>query len=327
MSKLPQKPENGAALILVLSMLSIMSTAAIFSFDSIRLLAQRNTVEQHAAQAKLNAIAAEQLSITQMRQLIIDKTNFGQVISNELNQYEYAFEDGSVSVLAEDLSNCFNLHSVVTGSNINGHEANLEAIGAFASFLEQYEISADAALAMAAALADWQDADDVTLPFGAETGFYIDIEAPYRTPNSPIKSISELRLIRYFTPALLEELGDLICLLPEDSIASLNVNTFQARHAPLLAGVLQDQITRDNLIAIIADRPFGSFSTASDFFRASFPNENDVENSLKAPFKRYPSRVRLIIESEFISSKARLTTEVYFKANGTYDIISRKFGI
>lgn len=319
--------EAGVALILVLSLISIMSAAAVFSFDSLSRIIQRNVVEQQVAQARHYAMAAEQISIAQMREVINDKTNFGLVMSNQLNRYDYTLDTATITVVARDMSNCFNVHGVVSGSNIEGHVAELDAINAFAALLQQFGIGRDAARGMSSALADWQDADDTALPLGAESQYYADQEIAYRTPNSPVRSLTELRLIRDFSPSLLEALNDLICIGAGEKTARLNVTTFEPQHAPLIAALLENRISQENLASFLEDNPPGRFEGREDFFDSGLLGALDIDGELKRPFNNYPSYVRFIIESRYGDAKLRMQTDVHFEGNGTYAIISRKFGV
>jgi DNA uptake protein ComE-like DNA-binding protein len=56
--------------------------------------------------------------------------------------------------------------------------------------------------AMAAALLDYIDEDDVPRPEGAEQEYYSALPRPYRIRNGPLASLDELLLVRGFTPDL-----------------------------------------------------------------------------------------------------------------------------
>lgn len=57
--------------------------------------------------------------------------------------------------------------------------------------------------ALAAALLDYLDEDDVPRPEGAEQDYYNGLTRPYSIRNGPLASLEELLLVRGFTPALL----------------------------------------------------------------------------------------------------------------------------
>ena len=63
------------------------------------------------------------------------------------------------------------------------------------------------------------------------------------------------------------------------------------------------------------------------FFNSGLLNTLDIDDDRKRPFNNYPSYVRFIIESRYGDAKLRMQTDVHFEGNGTYAIISRKFGV
>lgn len=323
----PQSPQRGAALILVLGLVSIMSTAAVFSFDSLSRLVQRNSVEQQATQARHYALAAEQISINRMRELITDKRNFGLVMRAGLNRYDYALEAATVTVMAEDISNCFNLGALIKGTNLQGYEANPVGINQFAQLLQTYGIGSDAALAMSSAAADWQDSDAKPLPLGAESNHYTDQELGYRTPNAPMRSTTEMRLIRDFTPALLAQLDELLCVPDGTAKLRLNVTTLQPQHAPLLSAILGGTPAVEDLAQFLIEREPGYFAKTDKFLETGLFDRTELPSGAKTSFEHYPSRIRFTIETRLGDAKLRLVTDVRFNENGTYAIISRSFGV
>lgn len=91
---------------------------------------------------------------------------------------------------------------------------------------------------------DWLDDDIDPLQNGAEDDYYSSLETPYRVRNGPMTSITELQLVKGFSPAVEEENADYDRLLPfvtvlpyqQGVFTSLNVNTAP----PELIETLQD---------------------------------------------------------------------------------------
>jgi len=78
------------------------------------------------------------------------------------------------------------------------------------------------------AIIDWIDDDNgqakTTIPDGAEDGYYMNLATPYRTANTPLQSVSELRLIKGFEDnKTYEAIAPLVCAFGVP--ASINVNT------------------------------------------------------------------------------------------------------
>ena len=62
--------------------------------------------------------------------------------------------------------------------------------------------------AIADAIVDWRDADDLTQLNGAEDGDYDAAGLPYGAADVPFRSVEELRLVLGMTPALYERIAD-----------------------------------------------------------------------------------------------------------------------
>ena len=180
--RLSSQSDTGAALVLVLGLISVMSTAAVFSFDSLSRLIQNNLIEQQRAQARHYALAAEQISIKQLRLIITEKQNFGFITRSNLNRYDYTLEKATLNVVATDISNCFNVNALVSGSNIKGYVAAPGAMRQFAALLQKFGIGETAAMGLSSALADWQDTDNVALPLGAESTITQTMTSPIARP-------------------------------------------------------------------------------------------------------------------------------------------------
>ncbi|MCZ2340970.1 MAG: general secretion pathway protein GspK [Bacteroidales bacterium] len=56
---------------------------------------------------------------------------------------------------------------------------------------------------IADAIVDWVDPDDTERPAGAESGYYLGLEQPYRAKNGPMNTLDELLLVRGVTWQLL----------------------------------------------------------------------------------------------------------------------------
>ena len=124
-----------------------------------------------------------------------------------------------------DMQGKFNLNNLV---NAEG-QANAPYVEQFTRLLQVLNIDAS----KAQAVVDWIDTDvNATLPDGAEDDYYTGLEVPYRTANRGISSISELQLVRGFSPSVEEEQADYELLVPhitalpiEFGEVPLNVNT------------------------------------------------------------------------------------------------------
>jgi general secretion pathway protein K len=123
-------------------------------------------------------------------------------------------EGGMIAVSIRDAQGLFNLNNLVR----NGAPSPAD-IGVFQRLLTAQGIDP----ALTEALIDWLDADSNTRPGGGEDIDYLAQQPPYRVANQPLTSVDELRLVRGFTPQIVEKLRPLVTVLPGPS--EINVNT------------------------------------------------------------------------------------------------------
>jgi general secretion pathway protein K len=111
------------------------------------------------------------------------------------------------------------------------------------------------------ALIDWIDADATnTIPDGAENGYYMNLEQPYRTANQTLKSVSTLRLVKGFENAdKLNALLPFVCAI--NAATTINVNTAPAE--VLLS--LDTAVTENDINAVLAARENTPFNSVGEF--------------------------------------------------------------
>ena len=102
---------------------------------------------------------------------------------------------------------------------INLNTASLEVLQ---NLLGQVGVPEGQLQAIAAAIVDWRDADDIASPQGAEGSYYRNLEAAYDAKDGPFESVEELLLVRGVTPALWARLAPLVTVYGS---GRLNINT------------------------------------------------------------------------------------------------------
>ena len=188
------KNEEGAALLSVLLLVSVMSAAMVTAFDILGFYTRQTVTKSHSYQAIQYALAAEIIGA-----------------------------NGTVTGALEEYTNCFNLSSVVVAGSGNGFELNQTGYDQYIRLLEELGIGERQAISLASALVDWQDTDDQPMSSGAEGFIYSQMEIPYRAANYPITEISELRLVRGYSPELVDRLGNLACVDKRSMKTTINL--------------------------------------------------------------------------------------------------------
>jgi general secretion pathway protein K len=178
--------------------------------------------------------------------------------------FTYPLDDGLMTIRLRDGSNCFNLNSVVERSDGDALVVSARGQVQFARLLDLLDVRADRSLAEV--LADWIDSDEQASPNGAEDAAYMGAETGYRTANTFLGDLGELRRVRGFDDEILRKIAPFSCVRPSEAPNQLNVNTLLPRQAPLLAMLLGPDLSLADAREVIRSRPRGGWKDLSEFF-------------------------------------------------------------
>lgn len=221
--------QRGVALVTALLVVSLATVAAVAMATRLQVDVRRTGNLLHGEQAYAYALAAESWAEVILRR-DADDSKIDTLAEDWATALPpIAVEGGFVSGRIEDLQGRFNVNNLV-GPDGKPSQPDLEY---FKRLLGLLGIEAG----LATALLDWIDADiNATFPDGAEDDIYLLENPPYRAANRPLVSISELRLVKGYSPEIITLLEPYITALPQPT--ALNVNTasalvLQALHADL----------------------------------------------------------------------------------------------
>ncbi len=196
-------------------------------------------------------------------------------------------DDGEVAGRVEDLAGRFNVNNLMTPQGTR----NAFAYAWFVRLLTRLELEPK----WAALLLDWIDPDNVaTGADGAEDGVYLGMTPPYRPPNRPITTTSELLSLPGFGLARYRKLQPYIAALPVGT--ALNVCTAPGLVLDALAPALQAFAQDPKLLL-------------SYRLKGCFPTLRDVTTALQPilPAEEKAAATALLAET---STWFRLTTSV-----------------
>lgn len=161
----------------------------------------------------------------------------------------------TLEVSMEDLQGRFNVNELV---GTDGNTPNTAAIAAFQRLLQSVGLEPK----WADYLVDWIDKNtDPMFPDGAEDSVYMELDPPYRTPNMPITSTSELMALPGFTRTDFDRIAPYIVALP----LGVGINTCDA--SPQLIDALtgtQQFSTDSQQFAKQRQQAGGCFPTPAD---------------------------------------------------------------
>lgn len=282
--------QQGVAIITALLIVTIATTVSVAISTHLQLDVRRTSNLIALDQADLYALFAEDVT-----QKILQEPEQFDGIMELLAQYgqykqEYPVEGGFIEGKITDLNSCININALVVSNKLNTITA---------ARLTQLFSNAGIRNKLTDAIVDWIDAgtdDQTTIPNGAEDGFYMNLEKPYRTANTALHSISELRLVKGFDDLLNTSSDDKttvydrilglsrnfkdnnpdnayapsLCAFTTSSNPSINVNTATAE----VLQSLSPDMTEPLVESIIQQRKETPFNSISDF--TSFSNLNTI---------------------------------------------------
>jgi general secretion pathway protein K len=255
--------QRGVAIITALLIVAIATTISISISTRLQLDVRRTGNVIAGDQAYLYTLAAESWSKRILKQDRKDSEidHLGEDWAIELPPLPV--EGGYIQGKLTDLQSCFNINSLLdtsaetsTGTNTKLARTRLERL------LTNLKIDK----AGAQTIIDWIDSDlQTTIPDGAEDVYYMNLAQPYRTANTPLQSISELRLIKGFEdPLVYATVLPHVCAFGVNT--PININTATAEVLRSLA----DDLTDSDIEKIIEQRNETAFNNIGEF--TSFSN-------------------------------------------------------
>ncbi|RHW16963.1 general secretion pathway protein GspK [Sphingomonas gilva] len=264
--------EEGAALLSVLLLVSVMSVLAATLLERVSLATSLAVNGAANAQARAYARAAEAIARVQIADLMArdaSQTTLAGGWQGALRALPVPGGSGSAGVV--DGGNCFNLNSVV--SETPGATpadtllvANPIALRQFVALATSLGVGPGDAARIAAGLADWIDSDSVPAPSGGEDAAYAGRDPAMLPANRFVLDVSELRVVPGMTPDIYARLKPFICALPVGGLSPVNVNTLTERQAPLLAMLFDGRLPVEAARSVIAERPVDGYGSQVRFW-------------------------------------------------------------
>ena len=268
------RSQRGMALLVVLLILTVMVVVAanISTRFHMEMFRTSNLVRQE--QAKWYAYGAEALVAKTLNQDIKDsptRIHLGQYWAT--SGQTFPVDEGVIRGEIRDSQACFNVNGINSSTVPAGEEGLPYSAGVFKQLLINLQVDDSVAEQITDALRDWIDSDDVLVSGqGAEDSWYQSLKVPYLAGNGPMTDISELRLVRGVTPAIYRRLLPQVCALPNATTGpelKINVDTLLESQAPLLSALFLGQMSSEEALSVLRDRPKDGWIDKPTFFGLS----------------------------------------------------------
>lgn len=262
--------ERGAALLTVLLLVAILGALAVVALEKMRLSTALAANSAALDQARAYGVGIESLLAARVDDLIAanpERTTLAGGWNGEKRRIPLP-GGGVAEAVLRDGGNCFNVNSVADGDARTRLTPRAAGIAQFAALLRLLGVPERDAQHIAEATGDWVDSDLDPNRAGAEDSAYARAETPYRTGNTLIADISELRAVNGMNAEIYARVRPWLCALPSTELSPINVNTLAPSQAPLLAMIAPQQVSVDAARNVLAGRPAAGWGSLTDFYRA-----------------------------------------------------------
>ena len=264
--------QGGVAIITALLIVTLAATVSITISTQLQLDVRRTGNLVTTDQAYVYSLLAEKSLQVILQNNELQNGFIDILISEGIAKQPLYIDNAFIEVEVTDLSGCININSLVDSSGTidTVTEDRLNAL------FNNKGIAGN----LTQAIADWIDDDlNNTVPDGAEDGYYLNLKKPYRTAQSPLVSISELRLIKGFedskTYRHVTQLiqgsydedskrfsGPALCAFKTNNNTPININTASIE----VLESIQPDITQAQIDDLVQQRTSGALTTVPSVF-------------------------------------------------------------
>jgi general secretion pathway protein K len=318
-----QKPAErrrcrGVALITVLLVVAIATILAVGMVRSQHMALERAGGLFSQDQAMLYTQGAEDFARELLRQDYDDDKHGNHMVDHPGEAWAQPFppfpvDGGVVNARITDLQGRFNVNRLW-----HDNAPDPEAAAIFQRLLRNLDLPQT----LVPALTDWLDADgDPSGADGAEDDFYSRLEVPYRAANQPLADISELLLVKGFTPDVVAKLRPHVCALPGSAL--INVNTAD----PVVLSALVDGLSMHNAEDVSSQRPAKGYASVDDFLSGSVFNglDSGEKSSLRSELDVRTHYFRLLTDADIGGRHSVLYAVIARSDSGTLQVVARDF--
>lgn len=314
-------PQSGAALVVVLLTISIMSAAAMLISEQIQYEIRRSDNRSTKEQAYWYLSGAETYAIGQLNRFITKQDTDGltRYLSKVSN---FTLDMGQLRTRQREMSGCFNLNRFLNAvPERGGSGVDSSVVTRLFTLLRTISVPDVEAKQIVQRLLDWVDPD--TAPsgrYGAEDLYYTSLKRPYRTPNGPLGSVEELYKLE-ISAETFQKMESLVCVVPLEFDGKLNLNRVQ--RAEILVAETEGKLSLSVAGSLLTQRPVMGYASMEDI--AELISEEELK-LIDERFTLEHGRVFSIESSvKYRGSYIKLETLAAFD-RGRVHILSRRYG-
>jgi len=282
-----RRTEKGAALVLVLSLVALLSILLVDLNQTVR-------GTGNYLQSKLSSSQAEWYVYSGLEYALLKAKAFSVegVISETKENMAYEIEDGVLQLSLGSLHGCFNVNSL--DQQAKGSDSREVALKLLRGLLVAQDIDERTAKIFSSRLADWIDQDTVPVD---TYGFERSGQNSPSPANQHIHNISELQSLSILDEEQFSKVRRFLCARPGDSTISINPNDLNEDNITLLEHLMNRDDHTEPVSQLIHGRPANGYKDLNDFLDNSF-FATDAGKELAPIFS---------LKREYFSSQVRVT--------------------
>ena len=251
-SRIQTTRQRGVALVTALLVVSLATVVAVAMATRFQVDLRRTGNLLNGEQAYAYALSAESWAYVVLREDLRESQHDSLDEGWSTALPPIPVEGGFVNGRVEDLQGRFNVNNVVkVGGTVNKVELEY-----YKRLLDLLGLEPE----LAPALLDWLDGDiNATFPDGAEDDEYLRADIPYRAGNRPLVDVSELRLVKGYTPEAMLALEPHVTALPVPTPININTAT------PIVLQALHAELEESDIEQLIETRDETAFTDVKEF--------------------------------------------------------------
>lgn len=333
---LPHK-QRGTVLITVVLIAAFIIVLVVESTKTVRYQQQLSSNLIHRDQAYSYLMGMEELAKIWLKKAFENEKDEVVHLNQPWAQEDITFpiDGGIMTASIKDMQSCFNLNSIGImgsgkkddkGNQLDGAAAKTAGQQIFEELISQVnEDTSVTSSALATAVRDWIDTDiEPSGPDGAEDGYYQGLEVAYRTANTKIAHVSELRVIKDFNDGLLTLLAPYICVIPGEEVEQININTVTEENAVVLYAVLNDnKVSLSDVKQALSKRGENGFKEVAEFVSELAEDAKSISTDQLAVNSYY---FEISAQAEVGRTKVAMKTLFKRDDENNFNVVSRYFG-
>ena len=320
--------QAGAALITAILMVALMSSLALAIASGLRLSLRQAANMEVRDQAHWYVLGARDYAEALLLRALDDSSQAFRPDAGWLNTPRvFPIEGGQITGEIRDAHNCFNPNALVTVDAQGRLATDPEQQRHFERLLTEVGIAAGQAIQVAAATADWLDSDLRPISSGAEDEVYLRDGRGYRTGNTYLSEVEELRAIAGVTADAYLRAAPLICAFPGGRPLAHDINTLRLDQAPLLVAALKGALTRAEAETVLLQRPTAGYADIEAFWATDIMGALELDAAERPEFGVTSRFFEIEITVQYAGIRYALREQVEVSGGRQITRVTQRHGI